>query len=411
VTVPPPSDDARIPLLLRGGFVFDSESRTFEQRDLLVRDGKVGSSNGSAARVIDCEGKYLVPGLIDCHVHITGSGDPQELNAARTTSLAQRAWKAERYAKATLDAGFTTVRDLGAADRLNIELAKAVDAGLVEGPRILAAGLGVTMTGGHGHGFLATEADGPDAVRKAVREQLRAGATAIKLFASGGVMTPGVDPRSPSFTEDEMRAGVEEAHKAFRPVGAHAQATDGIKNAIRAGVDSIEHGVWLDDEAIQLMCERGTYLVATLTAPWQIAHCGLEAGIPAYMVDKGWQVLEAHHESFRNAVKSGVRIAMGTDQGTPVNAPGENAQEMVRMAGLGMSNAAVLLATTAWAAELLRIENETGRIQEGLSADVLVLDRDPLADISVFTDQSAIRAVLQRGRIVRSNLNTYEGTE
>jgi imidazolonepropionase-like amidohydrolase len=129
------------------------------------------------------------------------------------------------------------------------------------------------------------------------------------------------------------------------------------------------------------------------------------------MVDKGWQVLEAHHESFRNAVKSGVRIAMGTDQGTPVNAPGENAQEMVRMAGLGMSNAAVLLAATAWAAELLRIENVTGRIQEGLSADLLALDRDPLADISVFTDQSAIRAVLQRGRIVRSNLNTYEGNE
>src|SRR5690606_37909121 len=132
-------------------------------------------------------------------VHITGSGDPTELNAANSASLPQRAWKAAAYAEATLNAGFTTVRDLGAADRLNIELAKAVDSGLLPGPRILAAGLGVTMTGGHGHGFLAREADGPADVRKAVREQLRAGATAIKLFASGGVMTPGVDPRSPSF--------------------------------------------------------------------------------------------------------------------------------------------------------------------------------------------------------------------
>ena len=408
MTSPTAPDDAKTSLLLRGGLVFDSESRTFARRDLAVVAGKIATGGASAGRVVDCEGMYLVPGLIDCHVHITGSGDPQELNAARATSLPLRAWKAQGYAKATLHAGFTTVRDLGAADRLNIDLARAVDSSLVEGPRILAAGLGVTMTGGHGHGFLATEADGPDAVRKAVREQLRAGATAIKLFASGGVMTPGVDPRSPSFTEEEMRAGVEEAHKAFRPVGAHAQATDGIKNAIRAGVDSIEHGVWLDDEAIELMREGGTYLVATLTAPWQIAHCGLEAGIPAFMVDKGWQVLEAHHESFRKAVSAGVRIAMGTDQGTPVNAPGENAQELVRMAGLGMSNAAVLLASTAWAAQLLRIENETGRLAEGLAGDVLVVERDPLADISVFTDQSAIRAVIQGGRIVRSNLTTHE---
>ena len=391
--------------------MFDSESRTFVQRDLAVATGVIRSTPAPGSQLIDCSGKYIIPGLIDCHVHITGSGKPGELNAARTMPLPERAWRAAQYARATLHAGFTTVRDLGAADRLNIDMARAVESGLIEGPRILAAGLGVTMTGGHGHGFLATEADGPDAVRKAVREQLRAGATAIKLFASGGVMTPGVDPRSPSFTEDEMRAGVEEAHKAFRPVAAHAQATDGIKNAVRAGVDSIEHGVWLDDEAIQLMCERGTYMVATLTAPYQIAHCGIEAGIPPYMVDKGWQVLDAHYESFRNAVKAGVRIAMGTDQGTPVNHPGENAQEVVRMADLGLGNAACLLAATGWAADLLRISEETGRLADGLAADIVVVERDPLADLSVLTEQPAIRAVIQRGRIVRSNLNSSEDSE
>ena len=205
-----------------------------------------------------------------------------------------------------------------------------------------------------------------------------------------------------------MRAGVEEAHKAFRPVGAHAQATEGIKNAIRAGVDSIEHGVWLDDEAIELMLERGTYLVATLTAPYQIAHCGLEAGIPAYMVDKGWQVLEAHHDSFRRALKAGVRIAMGTDQGTPVNKPGENAQEIVRMVGLGMSPAAAIMASTAWASELLRIQNDTGRIQTGLSADLVVLEGNPLDNIEILTNQRAIRAVIKAGRIVRSDLSRNE---
>lgn len=409
VTAPANARTSERPLLLRGGFVFNSDSRSFEQRDLAVVEGRISDHPAAVgALVIDCTGMYLVPGLIDCHVHITGSGRPDELSAARTAPLPERAWRAATYARATLHAGITTVRDLGAADRLNIDMARAVDSGLIEGPRILAAGFGVTMTGGHGHGFLATEADGPDAVRRAVREQLRAGATAIKLFASGGVMTPGVDPRSPSFTEDELRAGVEEAHKAFRPVGAHAQATGGIKNAVRAGVDSIEHGVWLDDEAIQLMCERGTYLVATLTAPWQIAHCGVEAGIPPFMVDKGWQVLEDHYESFRNAITAGVRVAMGTDQGTPVNHPGENAQEIVRMANLGLSNAAALLAATGWAADILRLADEVGRLKDGLAADILILERDPLADISVLTEQPAIRAVAQRGRIVRSSLSTSE---
>lgn len=406
MTLPGPTGSGNPPLTLRGGMVFDSALRSFRAADVSIVDGRIAALNADipAASSLDCRGKYMIPGLIDCHVHLSGSGDPQELNAARTTSLAQRAWKAETYARATLHAGVTTVRDLGAADRLNIEMARAIESGLIEGPRMFAAGLGVTMTGGHGHGFLATEADGPDAVRRAVREQLRAGATAIKLFASGGVMTPGVDPRSPSFTEDEMRAGVDEAHKAFRVVGAHAQATEGIKNAVRAGVDSIEHGVWLDEEAIALMLERGTYLVATLTAPWQIAHCGLEAGIPPFMVDKGWQVLDSHEASFKTAIAAGVNIAMGTDQGTPVNKPGENAQEVLRMVRLGMSPSASLMASTAWAADLLQVSDQTGRIEPGLAADLLVLDRDPLADITTLTDQSAIRAVIQAGRIVRSNL-------
>ncbi len=411
-----PTVTAGRPLLLTGGAIFDDESRTFRAGvDVLCRDGRIAWLSGNDSEVpdgtvvLDCSGKYIIPGLIDCHVHITGSGDPTELNAANAASLPLRSWKAAQYAEATLLAGFTTVRDLGAADRLNIELSKAVENGLLRGPRILAAGLGVTMTGGHGHGFLAREADGPDEVRKAVREQLRAGATAIKLFASGGVMTAGVDPRSPSFTEEEMRAGVEEAHKAFRVVGAHAQATEGIKNAIRAGVDSIEHGVWLDEEGIGLMVERGTYLVATLTAPWQIAHCGLEAGIPAYMVDKGWQVLDSHEESFRNAIRAGVNIAMGTDQGTPVNKPGENAQELLRMARLGLSTPAAVLSATAWAADLLQLSDETGRIRAALAADLLVLDRDPTEDLEVLADQSAIRAVIQAGEIIRTDLAGIEG--
>lgn len=393
-------------LLLRGGFVFDSESRSFaEGLDVLCQHGRIvrvgrDLSAPEGVAVLDCTGRYLVPGLIDCHVHLTSSGDPNELNVAAGAPLPIRAWKAEAFARATLEAGFTTVRDLGAADRLNVHLARAVDEGIIEGPKVVAAGLGVTMTGGHGHGFIAREADGPDEVRKAVREQLKAGARAIKLFASGGVMTPGVDPRSPSLSEAELAAGVEEAHKAFRPVAAHAQSTEGIKNAIRAGVDSIEHGVWLDDEAIELMVERGTYLVATLTAPWHIAKRGADAGIPPFMIDKAEQVLSDHIESFKRAMRAGVLLAMGTDQGTPLNRPGENAQEILRMAEHGLSPERALLAATAWAADLLRIE--AGRLAPGREADVLVLRRDPIADLATLANKDEFAAIIQGGRVVRA---------
>ncbi len=402
-------------LVLRGGAVFDVESRGFRAGVDVVCEGErirgvaAGDAGPAGARVIECGGAFVLPGLIDCHVHVTGSGDPTELNAAESQPMALRAWKAAGYARRTLQAGVTAVRDLGASGQLNIHLARAIESGLIEGPRVLAAGLGVTMTGGHGHGFLAREADGPDEVRKAVREQLRAGATAIKLFASGGVMTAGVDPRSPSFTEEELRAGVEEAHKAFKVVGAHAQATDGIKNAVRAGVDSIEHGVWLDDEAIQMMVEHGTYLVATLTAPWKIFDEGLAAGIPPYMIEKAEQVLYDHRESFVRARTAGVKLAMGTDQGTPANRPGENAQELVRMVEQGLSPAAALMAATAWGADLLKIDSETGRLKAGLGADMLVVHRDPLEDIGGLMDDSNIAAVVKSGRVIRCALPQSEG--
>lgn len=395
------------PLVLRGGAVFDSESRTFLKGiDIVVREGRIDSLVAEGTEVegsesLNCASGYILPGLIDCHVHITASGDPNGLDVARTETAPVQAWKAAKNARRTLRAGFTTVRDLGAREHLNIHMAGAIESGLIPGPRILAAGMGVTMTGGHGHGFIAREADGPDEVRKSVREQLRAGAKAIKLFASGGVLTPGVDPRSPSFTQDELTAGVEEAHKAFRVVGAHAQASDGIKNAIRAGVDSIEHGVWLDDEAIELMVQRGTYLVATLIAPYLISKGGLAAGIPAFAVAKSDRVLQDHMASFERAVKAGVRVAMGTDQGTPLSRPGENAQEIVRIAGHGLSSAAAILAATKWASELLRIDGETGDLRPGLAADILVVDADPLGDLTVLTQDERIHAVLKGGQVVR----------
>ncbi|MFN0148129.1 MAG: amidohydrolase family protein [Dehalococcoidia bacterium] len=391
------------PLLLANGHAWDADARTFRAgMDVLFREGRIAAVGPSLARdagthVLDCTGKYVLPGLIDCHVHLTSGGEAGDLT--RRDPIAVRAFEAANNARRTLMAGFTTVRDLGAPEQLNIHLARAVEAGTVTGPTILAAGLGVTMTGGHGHGFIAREADGPDEVRKAVREQLRAGAGAIKLFASGGVLTPGVDPRSPSFTEDELRAGVEEAHKAFRVVGAHAQAAEGIKNAIRAGVDSIEHGVWLDEEAIGLMLERGTFLVATLTAPGVMAERGEAEGVAAYAVEKSNLVLADHLASFQAAMGAGVKLAMGTDQGTPLNRPGENGQEIVRLVRAGLSPAAGILAATAWAAGLLQID--AGRLDAGLRGDAVVFASDPITDISVLTRTDQIAAVVHAGDLVR----------
>jgi imidazolonepropionase-like amidohydrolase len=410
-----PVTAASRPILLRDATVFDSEARSFTRGlDVLLRDGRIaqigpGLQAGPGVPTVECAGLWLLPGLIDCHVHLTSGGGANELAELATEPRAIRTWKTARHAGQTLQAGVTTVRDLGAGEQLNVQLANAVDSGLVEGPEILAAGMAVTMTGGHGHGFIGREADGPDDVRKAVREQLRAGARAIKLIASGGVMTPGVDPRSPSFTEEELTAGVEEAHKAFRVVGAHAQATAGIKNAIRAGVDSIEHGVWLDDEAVQMMAERGTRLVPTLTAPHHIATGGIEAGIPRYAVEKAQQVQEDHVRSYELALRTGVRLAMGTNEGTPLNRPGENAQEVVLMAKHGLSSAAAILAATAWAAELLCLHEDRGRIAEGLRADLIGVRGDPVEDIGILARPGCVSLVIKDGRVVRSNSDRRPG--
>jgi imidazolonepropionase-like amidohydrolase len=252
------------------------------------------------------------------------------------------------------------------------------------------------MTGGHGWWF-GRQADGPDEMRKAVREQLRAGADCVKFIASGGVMTPRVDPRSPQLTEEEMRAGVEEAHKAFVKAAAHAQAAEGIKNAVRAGVDSIEHGVFLDDEAVELMRERGTFLVATLVAPDGISRHGIAAGIPAFAVEKSDRIRATHQESFKRALSAGVRIAMGTDAGTPFNYHGGAARELALMVECGMRPIEALRAATHEAAGLLGILDDAGTLEAGKSGDLALVDGDPTADIAILGEPGRIRGVMARG--------------
>jgi imidazolonepropionase-like amidohydrolase len=249
--------------------------------------------------------------------------------------------------------------------------------------------------------MLSRQADGPDDLRRAVREQLRAGADVIKLIATGGVMTPGVDPRAPQLTLDELRAGVDEAHRARRRAAAHAMADEGIAWCLDAGIDTIEHGVFLTEALAARMARQGTALVPTLVAPHAIVEGGIAAGIPEFAVKKSAALRERHLESFRLALTAGVMIAAGTDAGTPLNAHGTIVPELALMVMAGMAPVQALAAATSVAAQVLGIADETGRIEPGLAADLIAVEGDPASDVKAL---DAIRLVIADGRTVLNRL-------
>ena len=261
------------------------------------------------------------------------------------------------------------------------------------------------MTGGHGWWF-GHEADGPDGVRTAVRSELKSRAQVIKFMATGGIatMTPG-DRFAPQLTAEEMAAGVEEARKMGARTAAHAEGAAGIKNALRAGVDSIEHGTYLDDEALEMMLGRGVYYVPTVAVRRRIAEDGARGGVPAFILDVVQRVLERHVQSLEKARKAGVRIALGTDAGASMFPHGESARELVELVGAGFSPMEALRAGTAHAAELLGMQDQIGTLEEGKRADLVVIDGDPLLDIRVLQDLNRIEAVLVDGELVVDRLS------
>ena len=342
-----------------------------------------------SAEEVPGRGKTLTPGLIDCHVHLCFDGSADF--AAEALELATDALatvRAVRNAARTLGFGVTTVRDLGARGDSVIAVARGVERGLIPGPRILAAGRALTITGGHGHNIgIAVQVDGPDAVRKAVREEMRAGATAIKLIATGGVLTPGITADFTAFTQEELDAAVEEARKWGRVVGAHAIGPAGIIQAVRAGVDSIEHGSLMDAAGARLMKEHGTFHVPTISALRGIVDHADE--VPAYAVDKARAVTDTAREAFRRSVRTGVKIACGTDAGTPFNPHGNTPIEVVRMVEWGMTPLQAMRAATSSAAELLRLP-DVGVIRAGAAADLVLYDADPLEEVDAVRKPSAV---------------------
>jgi len=350
-----------------------------------------------AAQTIDAPDATLLPGLIDCHVHFAMSGRPDWLAEVKEP-YAMACWRAAIHARHTLNAGFTMVRTLGGRDGADPALRDAQAAGIVVGPRIVATNMVVCMTGGHG-AWIGREADGPNEVRKAVREQLKAGADCVKFIATGGVMTPGVQPGSQQLTFDELRAGVEEAHKAGRTTAAHAHGADGIHAAVLAGVDSIEHGSFMTGASMALMKERGTFYSATLCS----AQGFLDAP-PGAVADwaqvKANQVRVALDDTFRRAYRAGVKLVLGTDAGTPFNRHGDNARELALMVKLGVSPLDALRSGTRNGAELLGKLDTLGSIEPGKLADLLLVRGDVIADISRLCDPANIALVVQDGRIV-----------
>jgi imidazolonepropionase-like amidohydrolase len=392
--------------------LIDGKGQAIEPATVIVRHAKIHAAGLSrtiatprGAIRVNGRGLTLLPGLIDCHVHFTMGGEPDVVKAVEEETVAETLLKASRSAGKTLEAGVTTVRDLGSRDHSIFALKKAIDKGLTPGPQIIGAGLAICMIGGHLRRFIAQEVEGVEQVRKVVREQIDAGAEVIKVIASGGVLTPGTSPDQAQMTVEELRAAVDEAQQAGRKVAAHAHGASGMKNAIRAGVHSIEHATLLDEEATGLFQKHAVYMVPTLSALAKTGACRRGCGIPDDALEKAKAMMKRHQRSFRQAYDRGLLIAMGTDAGTPFNHHGDNAQELERMVALGMSPMEAIMASTSAAARLIGIDGQVGTIEQGKQADLLLVEGNPLRKIDLLPDRSRLVGVMKAGRFVAGPLS------
>jgi imidazolonepropionase-like amidohydrolase len=378
----------------RAARVFDGVSgHATEDAAVLVEDGRIASVGPVAdlpagAEITDLGDATLLPGLIDAHVHLVWSASAEPHGLVERESRALTVLRCAANAALHLRAGVTTVRDVGATGGLSVDVARAVELGIFAGPRTIAAGRAIAMTGGHGW-FLGREADGPDAVRHAVRGEMKAGAACVKLMASGGVYGHAEEPGSPQLSVEEMRAGVTEAHKAGRKVAAHAYSVAAITNALDAGVDSIEHGSFLDRETAGRMRDGGVYLVPTMSVYAAMSEKGPELGVPEYVTRKTAEVLDASREALRLALEVGTPVAAGTDcvrmSGRPAVGAGATPQQALRFG-------------TSAAARLLGLGGELGSLEPGKRADLLAVTGDPLRDIRAL---EGVLLVLRDGAAVR----------
>ena len=404
-------------MLIKNINLIDGTGSAIQQNvDVIIQDHRfktIGQNlNHENHEIIDGTDKYLLPGMIDSHVHIMEEMRP--LTDKLATPFSYTFYRAIDHLKRTVDCGITTVRDALGADQ---GIKEAVQNGLILGPRMQISVNALTITGGHGDkltksgitmpsfiedypGLPTGICDGVEEVRKKVREMLRAGADVIKVHATGGVTSPTDHPDFTQFSIEELKVMVEEAQfRGNRKVMAHAQGLQGVKNCIAAGIHSIEHGIYLDDEAIEKMKAQGTFLVPTLLAPVSVIEFADELGMSEGSVEKSKEVLEAHTTSFTKAVNAGVKIAMGTDAG--VFKHGTNLRELELMVEHGMTPMQAIVASTKTAAECLGYDNEIGTIETDKKADFIIVDDNPLDRIGILKNPDNIKIVGIDGEIVK----------
>ncbi len=397
---------------LQNASVIVRRGRIVEVRSGLIEPTALADVNADSIDVIDLKMSFVLPGLIDAHTHITSEYTSDVRLRRVQESDADAAVRGVQYARRTLAAGFTTIRNVGSSGDSAFALRDAIARGTVEGPRILVAGESLTPTGGHSDGTLGYReslfpvqgamqgiADGVAGARQAVRAQVKRGADVIKLTATGGVLSAIAAGTGQQFFADELQAIVDTAHLLGKRVAAHAHGADGVSAALRAGVDSIEHGSFLDDESIRLFLETRAFLVPTILAGKTVEERAKQPGFfPPAVAEKARRVGPQIQDAFRRAHAAGVRIAFGTDSG--VSAHGDNAREFAYMVEAGMSPLDAIKSATLGSAELLDLASEIGTIEAGKAADLIATDRNPLLDI---TELQRVSFVMRDGRV-------FEGT-
>jgi imidazolonepropionase-like amidohydrolase len=388
---------------VRSGRVLSDQVVTFDADGVIT---SVAPASRSSAAAIDLSQATCLPGLIDVHTHITG--DPTHSGYARLgISVPRSAVTGAKNARLTLRAGFTTIRNVGATGFSDVAVREGVNAGEIEGPRMLVSGPALGITGGHCdenllpaeyHHVLEGVADGPWAARAKVREVIKYGADVIKICASGGVLSKGDQPGTPQYTSEEMQAIAEEAHKLGRKVAAHAHGTQSIKDAIRAGIDSIEHSSLIDDEGITLAKQHGTYLVFDIYNDDFILQEGAKAGMLPESIEKEKKVGRLQRENFKKAFQAGAKIAFGTDAG--VYPHGDNARQFGKMVEWGMQPLDAIRAATLNAANLIGWSDKVGSLETGRYADLIAVDGDPLADVKTL---EKVKFVMKGGLVARND--------
>lgn len=399
------------------GTLFTSVKETVSQNMAIVIEGNriekicpaQEVSPVPADELIDLSDKFVMPGLIDAHVHTAMMGTEVEVDSVfAKRSIGDLALGSLKNAQKDLLAGFTTLRDVGGTNFEEIAVKKAIENKTFWGPRIVASGKPITATGGHADSHFAphTNIDGagfvcnsPDEIRAAVRKNMKYGAEVIKIIATGGVMSFGDDPKCSELTLEEMKAAIDTANLRGNITAAHAHGSEGIKIAVKAGITSIEHGMLMDEECIRLMAEHGTYLVPTIIAAKGIAE-GEKFGLPQWMTEKAKTVIENHYENIRKCKAAGIRIGFGSDAGVSLDFHGEQTKEAEYLQEAGLTPAEILIAATRTNAEMMRYDDRIGTLEAGKLADIVAYDNSPLEDIRTL---NAVSFVMKDGDIIKQN--------